>query len=219
MFLIIDVATFNVLTYICSHNLKKSKIKMKKITMTLAIAALSLTSFAQNWKLDPAHSKITFNTKYLVISDVEGQFKTFEGTFTSSKADWTDLTATATIQVNSITTDNDMRDKHLMSDDFFNAEKFPTISFKSKSIKMINKNKYVLSGELTIRDVTKNVEVPLVYGGTVKDPWGNTKAGFKATGQINRKDYNLKYKDAAATGEAVVSDIVEFTIDAVLIKQ
>ena len=74
-------------------------------------------------------------------------------------------------------------------------------------------------GDLTIRDVTKTVELPLAYGGTVKDPWGNTKAGFKATGKINRKDYGLKYKDAAATGEAVVSDDVEFTLDAVLIKQ
>ena len=192
---------------------------MKKITMTLAIAALSLVSFAQNWKMDPAHTKITFKTKYLVISDVEGQFKTFEGTFTSSKADWTDLNATATIQVSSITTDNEMRDKHLISDDFFNAEKFPTITFKSKGIKMLDKNKYILSGDLTIRDVTKSVELPFVYGGTVKDPWGNIKAGFKATGQINRKDYNLKYSSAAATGEAVVSDIVEFNIDAVLIKQ
>jgi polyisoprenoid-binding protein YceI len=76
-----------------------------------------------------------------------------------------------------------------------------------------------LTGDLTIRDVTKTIQVPFVYGGTVKDPWGNIKAGFKGTGKINRQDYNLKYKNAAATGEAVVSDDVEFTIDAVLIKQ
>jgi polyisoprenoid-binding protein YceI len=192
---------------------------MKKITITLAIAALSLTSFAQNWKMDPAHSKISFKTKYLLISEVEGQFKDFSGTFTASKEDWSDLNVTATVNVKSITTDNEMRDKHLMSDDFFNVEKFPTITFKSKGIKMLEKNKYVLTGDLTIRDVTKTVQVPLVYGGTVKDPFGNIKAGFKATGEINRKDYNLKYNNAAATGEAVVSDNVEFTIDAVLIKQ
>ena len=84
---------------------------------------------------------------------------------------------------------------------------------------LIDKNKYVITGDLTIRDVTKTVEVPLVYGGTVKDPYGNTKAGFKATGKINRKEYNLKYNGAAATGEAVVSDDVEFKIDVVLIKQ
>lgn len=154
-----------------------------------------------------------------MISDVEGEFKKFDGTFTSAKADWSDLQLTVTADVNSITTENDMRDKHLMSDDFFNAEKYPTIKFASTGIKSLGNNKYVLSGTLTIRDVTKNVEVPLVYGGTVKDPWGNVKAGFKATGTINRKDYGLKYANAAATGEAVVSDNVDFTIDAVLIKQ
>ena len=189
--------------------------------MTLAFAAIILTisSFAQNWKIDPAHTKIHFNAKYLVISETEGEFKTFEGVFTSSKPDWTDLKAEITVQVNSLTTDNEMRDNHLKGDDFFNVEKFPTITFKSKGIKMIDKNKYVLSGDLTIRDVTKSVEIPVVYGGTVKDPWGNIKAGFKATGKINRQEYNLKYSAAAATGEAVVSDEVDFTIDAILIKQ
>lgn len=192
---------------------------MKKITLAFAALILSLSSFAQNWKIDPAHTKIHFSAKYLVISETEGEFKTFDGTFTSAKPDWTDLKADVTVQVNSLATDNDMRDNHLKGDDFFNAEKFPTITFKSKGVKMIDKNKYVLSGDLTIRDVTKSVEVPLVYGGTVKDSWGNIKAGFKATGKINRKDYNLKYSAAAATGEAVVSDDVDFTIDAVLIKQ
>lgn len=192
---------------------------MKKITLLLAGIALTISAAAQTWKLDAAHSKIRFSTKYLVISDVDGEFKKYDGTFTSAKDDWSDLKADVTVQVNSINTENEMRDKHLMGDDFFNAEKFPVITFKSKGVKMIEKNKFILSGELTIRDVTKQVEVPLVYGGTVKDPWGNIKAGFKATGTINRKDYNLKYKDAAATGEAVVGDDVDFTIDAVLIKQ
>ncbi|MBK7853143.1 MAG: YceI family protein [Bacteroidetes bacterium] len=192
---------------------------MKKVLLFLTAITLSASSFAQNWKIDPSHTKIHFSTKYLVISDVEGEFKKFDGTFTSAKADWSDLQVTVTADVNSITTENDMRDKHLMSDDFFNAEKYPTIKFVSTGIKSLGNNKYALSGTLTIRDVTKNVEVPLVYGGTVKDPWGNVKAGFKATGTINRKDYGLKYANAAATGEAVVSDNVDFTIDAVLIKQ
>ena len=192
---------------------------MKKVLTLIAAVALSATAIAQNWKLDGSHSKIRFTTKYLVISDVDGEFKKFEGTFTSLKADWSDLQATMTVQVPSITTDNEMRDKHLLSDDFFNAEKFPTMTFTSTGIKSLGNNKYVLSGNLTVRDVTKKVEVPLVYGGQVKDPWGNLKAGFKATGKINRKDFGLKYANAAATGEAVVGDEVEFTIDAVLIKQ
>ena len=188
---------------------------MSLLAATMLVVAVS----AQSWKIDEAHTKIHFSTKYLVITDVNGEFQKFSGEFNSEKPDWSDLTAQVSVEVGSISTDNDMRDKHLMSDDFFNAEKFPEITFKSKSIKSLGDKKYVMTGDLTIRDVTKSVEVPLVYGGTVVDPWGNTKAGFKATGKIDRKEFGLKYKDAAATGEAVVGDIVEFTIDAVLIKQ
>ncbi|TAH41206.1 MAG: polyisoprenoid-binding protein [Bacteroidetes bacterium] len=192
---------------------------MKKILTFIGAILVMASASAQNWELDKAHTKIRFSAKYLVISDVDGEFEKFDGNFTSAKADWTDLAADVTVQVASISTDNDMRDKHLMSDDFFNAEKFPTITFKSKSIKSLGNNKYMITGELTIRDVTKTVEFPLVFGGIVIDPWGNTKAGFKATGKIDRKEFGLKYKDAAATGEAVVGDIVEFTLDAVLIKK
>jgi polyisoprenoid-binding protein YceI len=191
---------------------------MKKLILTAAIAAVSFASNAQTWKIDLAHTKILFNTKYLVISDVEGEFKKYDGIINASKPDFTDLKADVTVQVASLTTDNEMRDNHLKSDDFFNAEKYPTITFRSKSVKMIDKKNYVLTGDLTIRDVTRTIELPLTYNGTVKDPWGNTKAGFKASGKINRKDYGLKYSNAAATGEAVVSDEVEFTINAVLIK-
>ena len=192
---------------------------MKKLIITAVALIISATSFAQNWKLDASHSKIGFSTKYLVISDVNGEIKKFDGTFTSAKADWSDLNATLTADINSISTDNEMRDKHLKSDDFFNAEKFPTITFESKKIKSLGGNKYILTGDLTIRDVTKSVSLPLVYNGSVTDPWGNLKAGFKASGKINRKDFNLKYSNAAATGEAVVGDEVEFTADIVLIKQ
>jgi polyisoprenoid-binding protein YceI len=191
---------------------------MKKITLAVALIAMTVTAFAQNWKIDGAHSKIRFTTKYLLISDAEGEFKKFDGTVTSSKPDFSDLQATVTVDVNSITTDNDMRDGHLKSDDFFNAAKFPTIVFKSTGIKSVGDKKYMLTGTLTIRDVTKTVTLPLVYNGTVKDPFGNTKAGFKATGTINRQEYGLKWSNKAATGEAVVSDDVDFTIDMILIK-
>lgn len=192
---------------------------MKKLFTIAAAGLLALTANAQSWKIDKAHAKIAFTAKYLVISDVEGQFKDFDGTFTSSKADWSDLTADVTVKVASINTENEMRDKHLKSDDFFNAEKFPDITFKSKKVKSLGNNKYIITGDLTIRDITKTVELPLVYGGTVKDPWGNIKAGFKTTGSIDRKAFGLKYQNAAATGEAVVGDEVNFTIDLVLIKQ
>ncbi len=192
---------------------------MKKIISLLAIIAFATASFAQNWKLDAAHSKIHFTAQYLVITEVEGDFKKIDGEFTSSKPDWSDLKATVTADVASISTDNEMRDKHLKSEDFFNAEKFPGITFKSKAVKNLGGNKFVIIGDLTIRDVTKEVMVPAIYNGTVTDPWGNIKAGFKATGKINRKEFNLKYNNAAKTGEAVVGDEVEFKMDLILIKQ
>lgn len=192
---------------------------MKKFLLLATATILTVAANAQNWKLDPAHSKITFNTKYLVISDVEGEFTKFDGTFTSSKPDFSDLKVSVSVDVSSINTDSEMRDNHLKGDDFFNAEKFPKMTFTSTGIKEIGKGKYILSGDLTIRDVTKKVEVPLVYGGTVKDPWGNTKAGFKATGSLNRQDYKLTWSKITETGEAVASDMVDFTIDAILVKQ
>ena len=192
---------------------------MKKITLMAALVAMTATAFAQqNWKIDAAHSKVRFTTKYLVISDVDGEFKKFDGKVTSSSADWSDLQASVSVDVNSISTDNEMRDGHLKSDDFFNAEKYPTMTFKSTGIKSLGNKKYTLTGLLTIRDVTKPVTIPLVYGGTVTDPWGNIKAGFKASGSINRQEYGLKWSNKAATGEAVVGDDVDFTIDLILIK-
>ena len=112
-----------------------------------------------------------------------------------------------------------MRDKHLKSDDFFNAEKFPKMSFKSTSIKKSGDKKYILEGELTIRDVTKKVKFDVTYGGTVNDPWGNTKAGFKATTKINRKEYGLKYNAALESGGMVAGDEVTININTILIKQ
>ena len=192
---------------------------MKKITLAAAMIAMTATAFAQNWNLDGAHSKIRFTTKYLLISDVDGEFQKFDVKATSAKADWSDLNATVVVDVNSISTDNEKRDGHLKSDDFFAADKFPTITFKSSGIKNLGDKKYSITGDLTVRDVTKKVTLPLIYGGTVKDPWGNTKAGFKATGSINRQEYGLKWSNSAATGEAVVSDNVDFTIDLILIKE
>jgi len=198
----------------------KNLISMKKsIAPIILLLSTGAAAVAQTWKIDPTHSKIGFTAKYLVISDVDGEFKDFNGTVTASNADWSDLSINAQVNVNSINTDNEMRDKHLKSDDFFNAEKFPFILFKSTGIKPLGNNKFVLRGDLTIRDVTRHVEWPMTYGGTVKDPWGNIKAGFKISASINRQEYGLKYTGAAATGEAVVSDNIDFTINTILVKQ
>lgn len=178
---------------------------MKKLFLFLIAASISLSSFAQTtWKIDPMHSFVNFSVKHMGISFVDGSFKKFDGSVAASKPDLTDAKINFTVDVNSITTGVDMRDGHLKTDDFFNAEKFPTMKFESTSFKKLNGNNYELSGKLTIRDVTKDVIFEVVYGGTAKDQQGNSKAGFGATTTINRLDYNIKYDP---TGGAVAKDI------------
>ncbi len=192
---------------------------MKKIIMMLAALAWVASAKAQKWTLDPSHTNITFTVDYMVVSELEGNFKKFNGNFASSKNDFSDLTVDFNVDVNSVNTENEMRDKHLKSDDFFNTDKYPAITFKSSSVKKVNDKKYILEGDLTIRDVTKKVKFDVVYGGTVNDPWGNTKAGFKATTKINRRDYGLKYNAALESGSLVAGDEVALNINTVLIRQ
>lgn len=192
---------------------------MKKSILTLALLAGISSAKAQNWTIDAAHTNVTFVAEYMVVSEIEGTFKKFDGTITSSKPDFTDLNATITVDVASVNTDNEMRDGHLKSDDFFNAEKYPKMQFKSVSMKKSSDKKYVLEGDLTIRDVTKRVKFDVTYGGMVNDPWGNTKAGFKATTTINRFDYGLKYNAAIEAGGLVAGNEVEIKLNVILIKK
>lgn len=188
---------------------------MKKVFTILAAMLLTVGAFAQSstWKTDASHSNVKFSVTHLVVSEVEGYFKTFAGTLVSSKPDFTDAAINFSVDINSVNTDNEGRDKHLKSDDFFNAEKFPQMTFKSTSFKKVGDKKYVLEGDLTIRDITKKVKFDVVFGGTVKDPWGNIKAGFKATGSINRFDYNLKWNSVTEAGGAVVSKEVAIVLN------
>lgn len=186
---------------------------MKKLVLLSALALASVTSFAQGkWNLDRSHSSVKFNVQHLVISEVDGTFKIFDGSVNAPAADFNNATINFTVDVNSINTDDEKRDAHLKSDDFFNAEKYPKMTFTSTSFKKVSGNKYALEGNLTIRDVTKKVKFAVVYGGSVKDPWGNVKAGFKATGKINRKDFGLKWGAMTEAGGAVVGDEVEMEI-------
>ena len=192
---------------------------MKKTLIALALLVATLSTNAQTtWKSENSHTNVRFSVPHLVISETEGTFKKFDGTVVSSNADFTDAKIDFSIDVASINTDNEMRDNHLKSDDFFNAEKFPKITFKGVSLKKVSGNKYILEGDLTIRDVTKRVKLDVVYNGTVKDPYGNTKAGFKITGIINRFDYNLKWNTMAEAG-AVVGQDVTLVVNLELVKQ
>ena len=193
---------------------------MAKLRLAAILAVMSLMTInAQTkWTVDKAHSKVQFTVTHLVISEVTGEFKSFDATVESSKDDFTDAKIDFSADVSSISTDNDARDKHLKSDDFFNAEKFPKLTFKGKSFTKVGDKNYKLVGDLTIRDVTKEVSLDVVYNGSIKDPWGNIKAGFKIKGEINRFDYNLKWNALIEAGGAVVSKTVEMTVNLELQK-
>ena len=166
------------------------------------------------WVLDKAHTNVRFSVSHLVVSDVDGSFKSFDGSMTSANPDFTDAVINFTVDVNSINTDNENRDKHLQSDDFFNAAKFPQIKFVSKSFQSLGSNKYKLTGDLTIRDVTKTVSFDVTYGGIVTSAaMGGTHAGFKAKTTINRFDYNLKWDKTTEAGGMVVGKDVEITLN------
>jgi len=164
------------------------------------------------WTLDKAHTNVKFSVSHLVISDVEGQFKSFDGTMESSKPDFSDAKVTFTIEVASINTDNEKRDNHLKSDDFLNAEKYPQMKFVSTSVTPEGDNKFKLAGNLTIRNITKPVVFDVKYGGTVT-AMGGTHAGFKATTKINRFDYDLKWSMATESGGLVAGKDVDITIN------
>ena len=169
------------------------------------------------WTLDKAHSNVKFSVTHLVVSETEGSFKLFDGSMENSKADYSDAKISFNVDVNSINTDNEKRDAHLKSDDFFNAEKYPAMKFESTSFTPEGGNKYKLTGNLTIRDVTKPVTFDVTYGGIV-NAMGGTRIGFKAKTTIDRFDYNLKWDKTIETGSLVVSKEVNITINVELKK-
>jgi polyisoprenoid-binding protein YceI len=193
---------------------------MKKVLFAFVLIAASAGVFAQSagWKLDKSHTGINFSIPHMVISEVTGNFKDFDMQVIAEKADFTDLAVTADIKVASINTEEPKRDAHLKSDDFFNAEKFPDIKFKSTSVEKLDAKNYKINGELTIRDVTKKVTFNAVFAGTVKSPWGQTVAVWKASTSINRFDYNLKWSKAIETGGLVAGDVVTINLNIELTK-
>jgi len=186
---------------------------MKKLILFTTLIFWQIMIFAQTkWNVDIVHSSIKFTVTHLVISEVDGFFKSYTGSVTSNNPDFNDAVIDFTVDVNSLSTENDMRDKHLKSSDFFDIEKFPQITFKSSSFKKVSGNKYELEGNLTMHGISKPVKFDVTYGGTAKDGYGNIKAGFKATTTINRFDYNLKWNALTEAGSAVVSQEVTINV-------
>ncbi|MDQ3844854.1 MAG: YceI family protein [Bacteroidota bacterium] len=167
---------------------------MKKITFILSLLVLSTGLFAQTtWKADPFHSRLGFTVTHLGIADVPGHFGDYDVTITASKDDFSDAIVEMTAQTASINTRVEPRDKHLKSADFFDVEKHPTMTFKSTSIKKAGKNKYKLSGDLTLRGITKPVTVDMLYRGTTANPNANGApvAGIQIMGTIKRSDFGI----------------------------
>ena len=170
------------------------------------------TSIAtKTWKIDPMHSEVQFKVKHLVISTVSGYFKQFEGEIQTEKEDFSDAKSQFTAQVNSISTNNEDRDNHLKSDDFFGADQFPTLTFRSGNFKKLDATSYEIIGEITIKGVTRIINLHAEFGGIMTDPYGQTKVGFEITGKINRQDFGLRWNAITETGGIVVSDEVKLS--------
>ena len=170
------------------------------------------------WVLDPTHSEVQFKVKHLVISTVTGSFKKFEGTLETDNDDFTGAAVTFSLDVNSIDTNQDQRDGHLKGADFFDAETYPAITFKSTSFEKDGSD-YTLKGDLTIKDVTKPVKLAAEFGGVATDFYGNTKAGFDVTGKINRKDFGLVWDGVTEAGSVVLGSDIKLIINVQFAKQ
>ncbi|MDX2248405.1 MAG: YceI family protein [Bacteroidia bacterium] len=170
------------------------------------------------WAIDPAHTEVTFKVKHLVITTVTGTFSKFEGEVYADQDDFSDAEISFKIDVNSISTNNADRDGHLKSDDFFSAEKYSHLVFSNGKLSKNASGDYKLTGDLTIRDITKKVTLDVDYNGTVKDPWGNSKAGFEITGNINRKEFNLTWNAVTESGGLLVGEDVKLMISVQLAK-
>jgi polyisoprenoid-binding protein YceI len=174
----------------------------------------------KTWALDPTHSEVQFKIKHLMITNVTGSFDIFTVSAQTEDEDFSKGKISFTADVNSVSTNNEQRDGHLKSADFFDAEKYPQIKFvATKADSVDNDGSFDLYGDLTIRDVTKNIKLSVEFGGVVKDPYGNTKAGFTINGKINRKDFGLTWSAVTEAGGIVVSDDVKIAAEIQLIEQ
>ncbi len=171
------------------------------------------------WTLDPSHSELSFKVRHMMITNVKGAFKTFDATVTSEGTDFSKATIDVTIDAASVFTGDEQRDGHLKSADFFEVEKYPTLSFKGTSLRKVDDDEYELKGILEIKGVKKEVVLDVEFGGINKDPWGNEKAGFSVEGKINRKDFGLEWNAALETGGVLVSEEIKISAEVQFVKK
>jgi len=185
--------------------------------MTADTTATAIPGYvAGTWTIDPVHSEVGFSVRHMMVSKVRGRFTNFTGEIVTAE-DPFKSSATAEIDLKSITTGQDQRDEHLRSADFFEVEKYPTMTYRSTSARFEDGN-YILDGELTLKGVTKSVPLVLELNGFGPDPYGGTRAGFTASGEINRRDFNVNFSAPMQNGGAVVADKItlHLEIEAVL---
>jgi polyisoprenoid-binding protein YceI len=171
------------------------------------------------WTIDPAHSHVGFGIKHLMIATVRGRFTQVEGTLTVDERDPASASIDITIPTAGVTTGDEKRDGHLRSPDFFDVERFPTMTFRSKRVEAYSTDAFRVVGDLTIRDVTREIALDVAMLGRAKDPWGKEHAAFEATTNIKRGDYALTWNAALETGGVLVGDDVKISIEAQLLKQ
>ena len=165
------------------------------------------------WVIDPTHSELLFKVKHLMITNVKGEFRKFDASILANGDDFSQAKVSATVDADSVFTNNDDRDKHLKSEDFFDVENHKTLHFEGTSFEKLDDNNYKLKGNLTIIGTSKEVTLDVEYGGTAVDPWGNKKAGFSISGKINRKDWGLNWNAALEAGGVMVSDAVKINAE------
>ena len=191
---------------------------MKRIALSLSLLFAAFPLFADPYSVDKNHSEATFSVRHLV-SKVSGKFDDFAGTITTDGKSAEASKVEFTIKTASVDTGNADRDKHLQTPDFFDAPKNPEITFKSTSIKPTGKkNVYDVTGDFTMRGVTKRITLPVEFNGFAKDPWGNERAGFSATTTLNRKDYGINWNKALDNGGYLLADDVAITINIEAVK-
>lgn len=171
------------------------------------------------WEIDPTHSEIGFKVKHMMFTNVSGKFNDFQAVIENDNDQFETSDISFSANVSSIDTNNTDRDNHLRSADFFDVESFPMISFKSTGIKKINEGQFEVSGDLTLKEVAKNVTLDAEYSGLMEDPWGNTRVGVTLSGKINRKDFGLTWNTSLETGGVLVGDEIKIIVEVQLIKK
>ncbi|MBX2991705.1 MAG: polyisoprenoid-binding protein [Bacteroidetes bacterium] len=185
---------------------------MKHTILALLVFAAFSGQAQTKWKLDKSHSNVNFSVSHMVFSEVTGLFREFDATMVASKEDMTDAKIEATIKTSSIDTQNERRDNHLRADDFLNAEMYPEIKFVSTKVEKAGDRKYKITGNLTVRDITKPVVLDAEFRGTITDPRGNVKSAFKATTKIDRFEFGTKWNNVLDTGGLVAGKEIEVTL-------